>query len=54
MDIAERIKKRMKSYGYETMEEMIVAMKQQEPVDIGIFTTPLRGQTRYEENSKLA
>lgn len=54
MDIAERIKKRMKSYGYETMEEMIAAMDQQKPVDIGIFTTPIGGQTRYEENSKLA
>lgn len=34
MDIAERIKKRMKNYGYETMEEMIAAMEQQDDVDI--------------------
>lgn len=54
MDIAERIKKRMQSYGYETIEEMIAAMEQQEPVDIGIFTTPVGGQMKYEENSKLA
>ena len=54
MDIEERIKKRMKNYGYETMEEMIAAMEQQDAVDIGIFTTPIGGQTENDKNIKLA
>lgn len=54
MDIAERIRKRMKNYGYETMKDMIDAMEQQKAVDIGIFTTPvgkvMKNDGRSREN----
>lgn len=54
MDIAERIEKRMKNYGYETMEEMIAAIEQQDSIDIGIFATPVGGQAENDKNIKLA
>lgn len=54
MDIAERIRKRMKNYGYETMKDMMDAMEQQKAVDIGIFTTPvgkvMKNDGRSREN----
>ena len=55
MEIAERIEKRMKQYGFNTLEEMVQAIDQQEPIDIGIFVLTVRGSERYEEKSvKLA
>ena len=55
MEIAERIEKRMKQYGFNTLEEMVQAIDQQEPIDIGIFVLPIRGSERHEEKSvKLA
>lgn len=55
MEIAERIEKRMKQYGFNTLEEMVRAIDQQEPIDIGIFVSPIEGSERYEEeNIKLA
>lgn len=55
MEIAERIEKRMKQYGFNTLEEMVQAIEQQEPIDIGIFVLPVRGSGRYEKKSaKLA
>lgn len=54
MDIAERIRKRMNNYGYETMKDMMDAMEQQKAVDIGIFTTPvgkvMKNDGRSREN----
>lgn len=54
MDIAERIRKRMKNYGYETIKDMMDAMEQQKAVDIGIFTTPvgkvMKNDGRSREN----
>lgn len=55
MEIAERIEKRMKQYGFNTLEEMIQAIDQQEPIDIGIFVSPVRGSEMHErKNIKLA
>ena len=47
--------KRMKQYGLNTLEEMIQAIDQQEPIDIGIFVSPVKGSGMYEKQSaKLA
>lgn len=55
MEIAERIEKRMKRYGYNTLEEMLKAIEEQEPLDISIFTSPIEGVARNEEKMvKLA
>lgn len=55
MEIAERIEKRMKQYGLNTLEEMIQAIEQQEPIGIGIFVMPLDGGgAREKKNVKLA
>lgn len=54
MEIAERIEKRMKQYGLNTLEEMMQAIEQQEPIDIGIFVLPLDGGGAHEKkNVKL-
>lgn len=37
MDVAERIEKKMRAYGFETSEEMINALENQKPLDISIF-----------------
>lgn len=34
MELPERIEKRMKQYGLNTLEEMIQAIDQQEPIDM--------------------
>lgn len=44
MELKDRLKKVMKEqFGIETDEDLIKAMKDYEPVDLGIFTTQLRG-----------
>lgn len=55
MELPERIEKRMKQYGLNTLEEMVQAIDQQEPIDIGIFVSPVKGSGIYEKQSaKLA
>jgi hypothetical protein len=55
VELPERIEKRMKQYGLNTLEEMIQAIDQQEPIDIGIFVSPVKGSGIYEKQSaKLA
>lgn len=55
MELPERIEKRMKHYGLNTLEEMIQAIDRQEPIDIGIFVSPVKGSEIYEKQSvKLA
>lgn len=55
MELPERIEKRMKQYGLNTLEEMIQAIDQQEPIDIEIFVSPAKGSGMYEKQSaKLA
>ena len=55
VELPERIEKRMKQYGLNTLEEMVQAIDQQEPIDIGIFVSPVKGSGIYEKQSaKLA
>lgn len=55
MELPERIEKRMKQYGLNTLEEMVQAIDQQELIDIGIFVSPVKGSGIYEKQSaKLA
>ena len=49
MELPERIEKRMKQYGLNTLDEMIQAIDQQEPIDIGIFVSPVKGSEIYEK-----
>lgn len=37
MDVAERIERKLKAYGFETFEDMLNAMENQKPLDISIF-----------------
>ena len=41
----------MKQYGLNTLEEMVQAIDQQEPIDIGIFVSPVKGSGIYEKQS---
>lgn len=44
MELKDRLKKIMKEqFGIETDEELIEAVRNDSPVDLGIFTTQLRG-----------
>lgn len=55
MELQERIEKRMKQYGLNTLEEMLQAIDKQEQIDIGIFVSPVKGSGTYEKQSaKLA
>ena len=45
----ERIEKRMKQYGFNTLEEMIQTIDQQKPIDIGMFVLPAKGSGMYEK-----
>lgn len=54
MELAERIEKRMNQYGFHTIDEMVEAINQQEPLDIGIFVMPIGKTGQYEKNSKTA
>lgn len=49
MEKAERIEKRMKQYGFNTLEEMIQTIDQQKPIDIGMFALPAKGSGMYEK-----
>ena len=49
MEKVERIEKRMKQYGFNTLEEMIQTIDQQKPIDIGMFVFPAKGSGMYEK-----
>lgn len=54
MEIAERIENRMKQYGFKTLDEMLKAIEQQEPIDVSIFVMPGEEGGVYEQSIKLA
>lgn len=44
MELKDRLKKIMKEqFGITSDEELVKAMQNNEPVDLGIFVTPVRG-----------
>lgn len=51
MEIVERIEKRMKQYGFNTLDEMIQAIDKQEPIDISIFVSTVRRSETYEKTN---
>lgn len=44
MELIERLRQKMKEeFGINTDEELIEAVKKHQPVDLGIFVTPYKG-----------
>lgn len=50
MELPERIEKRMKQYGLNTLEEMIQAIDQQEPIDV--FSEDVHGTPEEQETTE--
>jgi hypothetical protein len=51
MELKDRLKKIMKEqFGITSDEELIRALQNDEPVDLGIFVTPIRG-TKNEQTA---